>query len=109
MRVPSRDFSAAKKEVRQAVEDYLGQAFAHYPATNVREAAQWRSTFLRPCPGSSYPPGTRQRLEKRHHLASPKFLPDNHLLVRINAVNLEHVLREIKTNRGNLHVDGSLM
>jgi hypothetical protein len=25
------------------------------------------------------------------------------------AVNLEHVLGEIKTNRGNLHVDGSLM
>jgi hypothetical protein len=33
--------------------------------------------------------------------------PDDDLLGRINAVNLEHVLGEIQTDRGNLHVDGS--
>src|SRR5262245_46235476 len=51
----------------------------------------------------------RQPGEELDHLAAAKRLPDDHLLARINAVNLEHVLRKIKTNRGNLHVDGSLM
>ena len=41
------------------------------------------------------------------HLAAPKRLPDDDLLGPINAVNLQHVLRKIKTNRGNLPVDGS--
>jgi hypothetical protein len=31
------------------------------------------------------------------------------LLVGVNAVDLEHVLGDIQTDRGNLHVDGSLM
>jgi hypothetical protein len=30
-------------------------------------------------------------------------------LGRIDAVHLEHVLGDIQTDRGNLHVDGSLM
>jgi hypothetical protein len=34
--------------------------------------------------------------------------PDDDLLGRINAVDLEHVLRDIQTDCGNLHVDGSL-
>jgi hypothetical protein len=34
-------------------------------------------------------------------------LSDDHLLGRVNAVNLEHVLGDIQTDRGNLHVDGS--
>jgi hypothetical protein len=50
------------------------------------------------------PTTRRQPLDKRHYLAPPKLLPDNNLLGRINAVNLEHVLGEIKTNRGNLHL-----
>ena len=29
--------------------------------------------------------------------------------VPIDAVDLEHVLGDIQTNRGNLHLDGSLM
>ena len=51
----------------------------------------------------------RQRFEECQHLAAPKLLPDDDLLGRINTVNLEHVLGEIQTNRGDLHVDGSLM
>src|SRR5262249_16385026 len=49
----------------------------------------------------------RQRREKLHHLSTPKLLPDNHLLGCIDAVDLEHVLSDIQTDRGNLHVDGS--
>src|SRR5262245_14551957 len=51
----------------------------------------------------------RQSLEEPHHLTAAELLPDDDLLRRINAVNLEHVLGEIQTNRGDLHVDGSLM
>jgi hypothetical protein len=36
-------------------------------------------------------------------------LADNNLLVAIDAVNLEDVLGDIQPNRGNLHLDGSLM
>jgi hypothetical protein len=36
-------------------------------------------------------------------------VPDDHLLVRVDAVNLKDVLGEIKTNRANLHVDGPLI
>jgi hypothetical protein len=39
----------------------------------------------------------------------PWFLCLIDLLGRINTVNLEHVLGEIQTNRGDLHMDGSLM
>jgi hypothetical protein len=48
----------------------------------------------------------RQCRKKLHHLAAAKLLPDDDLLSRIDAVDLEHVL---ETDRGNLHVDGSLM
>jgi len=51
----------------------------------------------------------RQRLEKLGHLNATKLLLDGDLLGRIDAVDLEHVLGDIQTNRGNLHVDGSLM
>ena len=54
------------------------------------------------------PPGKAATPESEH-LLPPKLLPDNDLLGLVNPVNLEHVLGEIKTNRGNLHVDGSLM
>jgi hypothetical protein len=49
----------------------------------------------------------RQSFEERHHLAAAKLLPDDNLLGRVDAVNLEYVLGEIQTDRGNLHVDGS--
>src|SRR5665647_2520910 len=49
----------------------------------------------------------RQSFEERYHLAATKLLSDDNLLGRINAVNLEHVLGDIQTDHGNLHVDGS--
>jgi hypothetical protein len=51
----------------------------------------------------------RQRLEERQHLASPKLLSDDYLLGGVDAVNLEHVLGDIQTDRCNLHVDRSLL
>src|SRR5712672_231472 len=49
----------------------------------------------------------RQSLEERRNLAAAKLLSDDDLLGRVNAVNLKHVLGDIQTDRGNLHVDGS--
>src|SRR3974377_606036 len=49
----------------------------------------------------------RYRIKKLHHLAPPQFLPDDDFFGRVDAVDLEHVLGKIQTNRGNLHVDGS--
>ena len=51
----------------------------------------------------------RQIFEKRYHLAAAKLLPDDDLLGRVNAMNLEHVLGDIQTDRGDLHVECSLM
>jgi hypothetical protein len=42
-------------------------------------------------------------------LATPKLLSDDDLLGHVNAVNLKHVLGDIQTDRGDLHVEGSLM
>jgi len=49
----------------------------------------------------------RHSLDELYQLATPKLLPDDDLLGRVNAVNLEYVLGDIQTDRGNLHVDGS--
>src|ERR1019366_6764482 len=49
----------------------------------------------------------RQNLEELYQLAAAKLLSDDDLLCRIDAVNLEHVLGDIQTDRGNLHVVGS--
>ena len=51
----------------------------------------------------------RQRLEELKHLAAPKLLPNDDFLGRVDPVNLKHVLGDIQTDRGDLHVDGSLM
>jgi hypothetical protein len=48
-----------------------------------------------------------QRLKKRQHLAAPQLLPNHDLFGRVDAVDLKHVLGDIQTDRGNLHVDGS--
>ena len=42
------------------------------------------------------------------HLAAPELPPNDDLFGRIDPVNLEHVLGDVQTNRGDLHVDGSL-
>jgi hypothetical protein len=49
----------------------------------------------------------RQRREELHHLTAAKLLPRDDLLGRVDAVDLEHVLGDIQTDRGNVHVDGS--
>ena len=51
----------------------------------------------------------RQRLEELQYLAAPQLLTNDDLFGRIDAVDPEHVLGDIQTDRGNLHVDGSLM
>src|ERR1700674_331039 len=48
-----------------------------------------------------------QRFEERQHLAAPELLPNDDLLVGVDPVDLEHVLGDIQTDRGNLHLDGS--
>ena len=40
---------------------------------------------------------------------APQLLADNDVVVTIDAVNLQNVLGDIQPNRGNFHVDGSLM
>jgi hypothetical protein len=52
---------------------------------------------------------SRQRLEELQHLAAPQLLTNDDLFSRVDARDLEHVLSDIQTDRGNLHVDGSLM
>ena len=42
-----------------------------------------------------------------HQLAATELISDDNLLGRINTVNLEYVLGDIQSDRGDLHVDGS--
>jgi hypothetical protein len=43
------------------------------------------------------------------NLAAAKLPPNDNLLDRIDTVDLKHVLGDLQTDRGNLHVDGSPM
>src|ERR1700719_2697476 len=52
---------------------------------------------------------SRQRLEELQHLAAPQLLTNDDLFSRVDAMDLEHVLGDIQTDRGNLHVDSFLM
>src|SRR5215471_13753907 len=83
--------------------------FRWHQANLVAEPRQLTRPIMRRGTGLHADQAGRQRCKKLHHLSTPKLLPDDHLLGRVNAVNLEHVLRDIQTDRGNLHVDGSLM
>jgi len=47
----------------------------------------------------------RQRFEECQHLATPKLLPNDDLLGPVDPVNLEHVLGDIQTDCGDLHVE----
>src|SRR5262245_34578169 len=49
----------------------------------------------------------RQRFEECQHRAAPELLPNDHLFGSVDPVNRKHVLGNIQTDRGNLHVDGS--
>jgi hypothetical protein len=57
----------------------------------------------------SHSAATAALILKEWSTYSPQLLPNNDLLIAIYAVDLEHVLGDIQTNRGNLHVDGSLV
>jgi hypothetical protein len=48
-------------------------------------------------------------LRKTLSPTAAKLFPDHDLLGRIDPMNLENVLRDIQTDRGNLNVDGSLV
>ena len=48
-----------------------------------------------------------RRFEERQHLAPSESFPDDDLFVRVDPVDLEHVLGDIQADRRNLHVDGS--
>jgi len=50
----------------------------------------------------------QQCLEELEHLAAPELLPNHNLLGRVDPVDLEHVLGDIQTDGGDLHVEGSL-
>src|SRR5580700_2159883 len=52
---------------------------------------------------------SRQRLEELQHLAAPQLLTNDDLFSRVDAMDLEHVLGDIQTDRCNLHWDRSLM
>jgi hypothetical protein len=40
-------------------------------------------------------------------LATPQLLSHHHLFLAVDAMDLKHVLGDIQTDRGNLHLDGS--
>jgi hypothetical protein len=47
-------------------------------------------------------------LEELDHTAAPQLTLENDLPRGVDAMHLEHVLRKVQTDRGNLHVDGPL-
>src|SRR6476659_6650389 len=50
----------------------------------------------------------RQLLEERQNVAPPQLTADNHLALRINAMDLKHRLGDVETDSGNrLHVGSS--
>src|SRR2546425_10419044 len=69
----------------------------------VTKLSQLASPIVRRRTGFHPNQAWRQRFEKRYHFTAPKLLPDDNPLVRIDAVNLENVLRDIQTDRGNPH------
>ena len=51
----------------------------------------------------------RKRFEELQYLASPQLLPNNDPFGRVDPVNLKYVLGDIQPNRGDLHMDSSLI
>jgi len=78
-----------------------------HQANFVSELRQLPRPIMRRGTGFHADQARRQRLEKRNHLAASKLLSHNNLLLGIDAVDLEYVLGDIQTDRGNLHLDGS--
>jgi hypothetical protein len=57
------------------------------------------------CGTSLDPDQTRAKLlEKPQNLAPPQLLANNDLAFRINTVNLKNALRDVQSNRANVHL-----
>jgi len=74
------------------------------PVTELRQLA---GPIVRRGAGLHADEAGRQCFEECQHLAAPELLPNDDFLGRIDPVNLKHVLGDIQTDRGNLHLDGS--
>src|ERR1700751_1337499 len=86
----------------------VGPHILRWHQTNhVAQFRQLARPMVRPGTGLHTDQARRRSFEERHNLSAAKLLSDDDLLGRANAVNLEHVLGDIQTDRGNLHVDGS--
>jgi hypothetical protein len=85
-------------QMRRQGIDHLSPASAA-PVTELRE-------FTRPImsrgAGLHADEAWWQRFEERQHLAAPELLPNDDLFVGVDPVDLEHVLGDIQTDRGNL-------
>jgi hypothetical protein len=75
--------------------------------------SHWRERYYRHYDRPEFiPVGYQVHLARAYadRIVGPaKLLPDDDLLSRIDAMDLKHVLGDIQTDCGNLHVDGSLM
>jgi hypothetical protein len=58
---------------------------------------------------SNHNKAPRKFFKELYHLAAPELLSEDDLLLRVDGMNLENVLGDIQTDRGNLHADGSLL
>ena len=83
--------------------------FRRHQTNLVTELSQLTRPIVRGGTGVHANEAGRQSFEELHHLTATKLFPDYDLLGCIDAVHLEYVLGNIQTDRGNLHVDGSLM
>ena len=89
--------------------DVCLHVFRRHQTNLVTKLRQLTSPVVRRGTGLHANQAGRQRREELHHMTAAKLLPDDDLLGRIDAVHLKHVLGDIQTDCGNLHVDGSLM
>ena len=61
------------------------------------------------CTGFHADEARREFGEKGQYLRPPQWLVEDHLVIGIDAMHLEHVLGNINADRDNLHLDGPLM
>jgi hypothetical protein len=69
----------------------------------VAQPGQLARPKMRAAAGLHADQAARQVGEERQHLGPRQPLPQHHPAALIDAMHLEHVLRDVETNRGNLH------